>query len=69
MIRTLYGDGGFCEFCDSSHDHPLYNIIEQEVLPEPEETPESLNRKSALAKLAKLGLNEEEVSALLNGGF
>lgn len=67
MIRTLYGDGGFCEFCEPSHNHPMHNIIEEAEVPEPEPTPESIAQKSALAKLAKLGLTEEEVLSLLNG--
>jgi hypothetical protein len=34
-INTIYGLGGYCSNCGPSHDHPLYNIIEEvEVLDE-----------------------------------
>lgn len=36
MIETIYGIGGFCEFCDETHDHPLHNIIEIIEHPDPE---------------------------------
>lgn len=28
MAIVTFGLGGYCENCDSSHDHPLYNIVE-----------------------------------------
>jgi hypothetical protein len=24
---VTYGEGGYCENCDASHDHPLNNLI------------------------------------------
>jgi hypothetical protein len=32
--NITFGLGGFCENCDSSHDHPLYNIVEQIEVPD-----------------------------------
>jgi hypothetical protein len=32
---VTYGEGGHCEPCDSSHDHPLNNIVE--IIEEPED--------------------------------
>lgn len=29
-----YGIGGYCENCDSSHDHPLHNLIEEIDIPD-----------------------------------
>jgi hypothetical protein len=34
IVNITYGLGGWCQNCDSSHDHPLENIIEQEVIEE-----------------------------------
>ena len=62
MINTVYGIGGWCENCDTSHDHPLNNILEEY---EYEPSPEDSARISALSKLAALGLTEDEISALL----
>ena len=31
---TIYGDGGYCADCDSSHDHPLHNIISETTIGE-----------------------------------
>jgi hypothetical protein len=25
---VVYGLGGYCAECDSTHDHPLHNIVE-----------------------------------------
>lgn len=25
---VTFGIGGWCEYCDESHDHPLHNIVE-----------------------------------------
>jgi hypothetical protein len=36
-LTIIYGLGGFCADCDSSHDHPLHNIIETVEVPEPGE--------------------------------
>lgn len=58
---TVYGIGGFCENCDASHDHPLNNIVHEEMLPDPEPTA----RETALQKLKQLGLTDEEIAALL----
>jgi hypothetical protein len=29
--NTTYGIGGYCAECDTSHDHPLNNIIEETI--------------------------------------
>lgn len=34
MRKIVYGVGGYCENCDSSHDHPIHNIIENIEIPE-----------------------------------
>lgn len=65
MIRVVYGEGGYCEQCDPSHDHPLHNITSSEVVPDPQPTPEELARQSALDKLKKLGLTEAEALAIV----
>jgi len=65
-----YGEGGYCEPCDETHDHPLNNIVEiVEIVEEPEPTEEELARQSAIDKLTSLGLTEVEVSALLQSGM
>ena len=28
MRIVTFGIGGYCENCDETHDHPLYNIVE-----------------------------------------
>jgi hypothetical protein len=28
MKIVTFGLGGFCEYCDATHDHPLNNIVE-----------------------------------------
>jgi len=64
MIQTVYGAGGFCENCDTTHDHPLHNIIE---IIETQDEPASqmdVARKSAIDKLIKLGLSMEEIAAI-----
>jgi len=35
--NVIYGLGGYCENCDSTHDHPLSNIISIEEIPDEEE--------------------------------
>ena len=57
---TIWGPGGF------DPEKPNNNILDQYEIPDPEPTPAELARVSALAKLAELGLTEEEVNALLN---
>lgn len=37
MRHTIYGFGGFCAECNSSHDHPLNNIVEEIDLPDEEQ--------------------------------
>ena len=34
---TIYGEGGYCANCDSTHDHPLYNIISETIIDNAEE--------------------------------
>lgn len=31
---VTYGEGGYCENCDSSHDHPLNNLVEVLEIPD-----------------------------------
>lgn len=31
---TIYGEGGYCENCDQSHDHPLHNILSETEIPD-----------------------------------
>lgn len=64
MTLVTYGEGGYCADCDPSHDHPLHNIIEQVEVPDVEDA-SAIALESALAKLQKLGLTEDEVLALL----
>ena len=59
MKVTIWGEGGF------DPTKPNNNMLEQYELPDPEPTPQEIARKSALEKLAALGLTEEEVNALL----
>jgi len=33
-LNIIYGIGGYCADCDTSHDHPLNNIIEMEEVPD-----------------------------------
>lgn len=35
-IWTTYGPGGYCEFCDETHEHPLHNIIKETEIPDEE---------------------------------
>jgi hypothetical protein len=61
MKLIAYGVGGF------DPTKPNNNIIEEIEVPDPEPTPEELARNSAVAKLKKLGLTEEEALALVGG--
>jgi hypothetical protein len=61
MKHTTYGLGGF------DPTKPNNNILEEIEIPDPEPTPEELARNSAVAKLKKLGLTEEEALALVGG--
>jgi hypothetical protein len=62
----VYGIGGFCEDCDSTHDHPLNNVVEHYEIEDPEPTQEELNRQSAFAKLEALGLTHDEINAIIS---
>jgi hypothetical protein len=64
-LHTSYGDGGFCENCDNTHDHPLHNIVAEYEIDDPEPTEQERARISAMAKLKALGLSDSEVAALL----
>ena len=59
MIQTVYGLGGF------DPTKPNNNIIEETEIADPEPTPEETARASAVAKLTKLGLTEEEALAII----
>lgn len=62
MIITTYGDGGYCENCDSSHNHPLHNIVEQIEVPDPE--PQPVDQVIELAE-ALAALPSEAIDQLL----
>lgn len=59
MFVTIWGEGGF------DPAKPNNNIIEQYEIPDPEPTKTDLDRQSALDKLSKLGLTEDEIKALI----
>lgn len=63
---TTYGLGGYCENCNPAHSHTLDNIEGTiETIDMVESVPlETKFRKSALAKLAALGLTQEEIESL-----
>lgn len=49
MLIRRYGLGGYCDPCDTSHDHPLHNLVEQvEVDDVPETAPPTLEPISLL---------------------
>jgi len=56
--NIIYGEGGY------NPDLPNENIISIEEVPDVADEQE-LARQSALAKLAKLGLTENEISSLI----
>lgn len=31
---VTFGEGGYCENCDPSHDHPLNNLVEVLEIPD-----------------------------------
>jgi hypothetical protein len=64
-IHTSYGDGGFCENCDETHPHPLHNIISEVEVADPEPSEQEVAKQSAIEKLARLGLTETEIKALI----
>ncbi len=33
-VNVIYGDGGWCQECDETHEHPLNNILEIEEIPD-----------------------------------
>ena len=65
MIQTVYGAGGFCENCDTTHDHPLNNIIEIIEIQDEPAIQMDVARKSAIDKLTALGLTTEEIAAII----
>jgi hypothetical protein len=64
-LNIIYGDGGFCENCDTTHDHPLHNIISQEEISDEQYNARQNARQSAMDKLRALGLTDGEIKALL----
>ena len=56
---TIWGDGGF------DPEKPNNNIIDQYEIPDPEPSPQEIARQSAMDKLRKLGLTDDEIQALL----
>ncbi len=41
---VTFGLGGYCKNCDSSHDHPLHNIVE--IIDTPDEEPANGSEES-----------------------
>ena len=65
-IHITYGEGGFCKECIPSHPHPLNNIVEQYEIDYEMFLPVNPEKQSAMDKLLKLGLTEEEIMGLLS---
>lgn len=64
-ITVIYGEGGFCENCDNTHEHPLHNIVEQIEVEDTEQDQRNALKQSAKNKLTALGLSQDEIQALL----
>jgi len=64
-LQITYGEGGYCDNCDNTHDHPLHNIIEQTEIEDSQSTDKQQARESAYRKLQALGLTDDEIKALL----
>jgi hypothetical protein len=64
-LNITYGEGGFCENCDESHDHLLHNIISQKEISDEQDNARQNARQSAMDKLRALGLTDGEIQALL----
>lgn len=60
-IKIITGIGGWCEFCDDSHDHPLNNIIEVVEIQDEEPVTDVQQLAEALSSLP-----EETLNALKN---
>lgn len=58
-INTTYGVGGYCQDCSPNHPHPFNNIVGQEEVPDI-----YASKQSAVDKLKKLGLTEDEIRGL-----
>lgn len=58
-INTTYGVGGYCQDCSPNHPHPFSNIVGQE-----EVSDIYASKQSAVDKLKKLGLTEDEIRGL-----
>jgi len=64
-INITYGEGGYCENCDDTHEHPLHNIVEQTEADDTQTNERETLKQSAKTKLTALGLSDEEIQALL----
>lgn len=60
VTKIIYGEGGF------NPDLPNDNIISIEEIPDVVDEAE-IARQSAIEKLSKLGLTQEEIAALIGG--
>jgi hypothetical protein len=63
-LQITYGLGGYCKSCDNTHNHPLYNIVEQYEVDDLEAVAKQQARQSALTRLRELGLTDAEITAL-----
>ena len=58
-LNITYGQGGYCENCNDTHEHPLYNIINQYEVEDSQPTEQEMLKQSAVTKFRKLGLTDE----------
>jgi hypothetical protein len=64
-LNITYGQGGYCENCDNTHEHPLHNILEQTEVADTSTSDQQTAKESAQAKLKALGLTDEEIQAMI----